>query len=88
MSPGSHSQQGRDSVGSRNVRQVTRRSVPCLPAGDDHTLSKAPASSADEVVIDREVVARIPEISSVGGALVDEAMARDARRVLAKAAVR
>lgn len=37
-----------------NVTQVRRRSVLCVPAGDDHKLSKALASPADEVVIDLE----------------------------------
>lgn len=37
-----------------NVAQVTRRSALCVPAGDDHKLAKALASSADEVVVDLE----------------------------------
>lgn len=37
-----------------NVAQVTRRSVLCVPAGEDRKLLKAFASGADEVVIDLE----------------------------------
>lgn len=37
-----------------NVAQVTRRSILCVPAGDDRKLLKALASGADEVVVDLE----------------------------------
>lgn len=37
-----------------NVAQVTRRSVLCVPAGDDRKLLKALTSGADEVVVDLE----------------------------------